>query len=80
MVIFSTYCVGADVLLRYQLMDRLEGYGLRFLIRAGLWLFDRLATVGFHLCGAVLGLMRSYELDQLVLRFVREWVEFLKRA
>ena len=78
MVIFSTYCVGVDELLGYQLTDRLEGSWLRFLVRKGLWLFDRLATVRFHLYGAFLSLLRSYELGQLVLGFEGVSVGFSK--
>jgi hypothetical protein len=76
---FSIYYVEATELLRFRLMDRLEGYELRFLVRMELSLSERLVAVEFHLYVLFLGRMRSFMRVLLILEFVRQLVGFLKR-
>ena len=76
---FSIYYVEATELLRFRLMDRLEGYESRFLVRMELSLSERLVAVEFHLYVLFLGRMRSFMRVLLILEFVRQLVGFLKR-
>ena len=78
MVKFSIYYVEATELLGFQLMDKLEGYELKFLVRMELSLSERLVAVEFHLYVKFPGRMKSFKLVLLILEFVKRLVGFLK--